>query len=463
MPFVPHTEADVKAMLAAIGVPGIDQLFDEIPERLRAGKLTQVPEGLSEMEVARLMNARASQDGTYLNFLGAGAYEHHIPAAVWEIVTRGEFYSAYTPYQAEASQGTLQLLYEYQTMMASLTGMDVSNASLYDGASGLAEAVLMAVRAHKKSRRVLMPKTVHPIYRQVVHAIVKNQAIDLVEVAYDARSGHTSLDALKGHAGGDFAALVIPQPNFFGVLEDADELTDWAHANGMLAIALVNSTSLALLKAPGEWGAKGADIAVGEGQPLGVPLSSGGPYFGFMCCKEALMRQMPGRIIGATVDKDGKRGYTLTLQAREQHIRRSKATSNICTNQGLMVTAATIYMALVGPEGLERVAAASHANTNALVEKLTAIKGVARVFDRPVFHEAVLRLDAPVTETLRALEAQGILGGYDLADHYPELSPALLVCATEVRTAEDIQQYAFHLERIVSRRRLDPSCAVKVT
>ncbi len=463
MPFIPHTEADVKAMLAAIGVKSIDQLFEEIPAALRAGKLTQVPEGLSEMEVARLMSARSQQDGTYINFLGAGAYEHHIPAAVWEIVTRGEFYTAYTPYQAEASQGTLQLLYEYQTMMASLTGMDVSNASLYDGASGLAEAVLMAVRAHKKSRRVLMPKTVHPIYRKVVHAIVKNQAIELVEVAYDAKGGHISLDALKSHAGGDFAALVIPQPNFFGVLEDADELTDWAHANHMLAVALVNPTSLALLKAPGEWGAKGADIAVGEGQPLGAPLSSGGPYFGFMSCKEALVRQMPGRIIGATVDKDGKRGYTLTLQAREQHIRRSKATSNICTNQGLMVTAATIYMALVGPEGLERVAAASHANTNALVEKLTAIKGVARIFDRPVFHEAVLRFDAPVADTLRALEAQGILGGYDLADHYPELGQAVLVCATETRTAEDIQQYAFHLERVVSKRRLDPPCAVKVT
>ncbi len=471
MPFIPHTEADVKAMLAAIGVSSIDQLFEEIPAALRAGKLTQVPEGLSEMEVAHLMNARAQQDGTYINFLGAGAYEHHIPAAVWEIVTRGEFYTAYTPYQAEASQGTLQLLYEYQTMMASLTGMDVSNASLYDGASGLAEAVLMAVRAHtrtpgtgkKSSRRVLMPKTVHPIYRKVVHAIVKNQNIELIEVGYDARGGHTSLDALKAHAGGDYAALVIPQPNFFGVLEDADELTDWAHANNMLAIALVNPTSLALLKAPGEWGAKGADIAVGEGQPLGAPLSSGGPYFGFMSCKEALVRQMPGRIIGATVDKDGKRGYTLTLQAREQHIRRSKATSNICTNQGLMVTAATIYMALVGPEGLERVAAASHTNTNALVEQLTAIKGVTRVFDRPVFHEAVLRLDAPVADTLRALEAQGILGGYDLADHYPELGQALLVCATETRTSGDIAQYAFHLERIVSKRRLDPPCAVKVT
>jgi glycine dehydrogenase subunit 1 len=462
MPFIPHTDADVKAMLAAIGARSIDELFDEIPVKLRAGKLTQVPQALNEQQVTRLMFERAGQDGLYLNFLGAGAYEHHIPAAVWEIVTRGEFYTAYTPYQAEASQGTLQLLYEYQTMMASLTGMDVSNASLYDGASGLAEAVLMAVRAHKKSRRILMPVTVHPIYRQVVRAIVKNQNIELVEVSYDTKGGHTPIDALKKHADGEFAALVIPQPNFFGVLEDVDELTDWAHANNMLAIALVNPTALAILKVPGEWGAKGADVAVGEGQPLGAPLSSGGPYFGFMCCKEALVRQMPGRIIGRTVDLEGKPGFTLTLQAREQHIRRSKATSNICTNQGLVVAAATIYMALLGPEGLERVAAACHANTNALVEKLTAIKGVARVFDRPVFHEAVLRLDAPVGEMLRALEAQGILGGYDLSAHYPELGESMLVCATETRAAADIEQYAFHLERIVSKRRLDPPCAYKV-
>ena len=294
MPFIPHTEADVKAMLAAIGVASIDQLFEEIPERLRAGKLTQVPEGLSEMDVARLMTARANQDGSYLNFLGAGAYEHHIPAAVWEIVTRGEFYSAYTPYQAEASQGTLQLLYEYQTMMASLTGMDVSNASLYEGASGLAEAVLMAVRAHKKARKVLMPSTVHPIYRRVVEAIVRNQNIELVEIPHCPEGGHTIPEALKQYAGGEFAALVIPQPNFFGVLEEVDALTDWAHANNMLAIGLVNPTALAVLTPPGEWGAKGADIAVGEGQPLGAPLSSGGPYFGFMCCKQALVRQMPG-------------------------------------------------------------------------------------------------------------------------------------------------------------------------
>jgi len=345
--------------------------------------------------------------------------------------------------------------------MASLTGMDISNASLYDGASGLAEAVLMAVRAHKKARKILMPSTVHPIYRRVVQAIVTNQNIELVEIPCCTEGGHTIPESLKMYEGGEFAALVIPQPNFFGVLEEVDALTDWAHASGMLAIGLVNPTALALLTPPGEWGAKGADIAVGEGQPLGAPLSSGGPYYGFMCCKEALVRQMPGRIIGRTVDKDGKPGFTLTLQAREQHIRRSKATSNICTNQGLVVTASTIYMALLGPEGLERVAQACHANTLALIEKLTAIKGVTRVFNHPVFHEVVLCLDVPVSETLRALEAQGILGGYDLTEHYPHLGQSLLVCATETRTQEDIEQYAFHLERIVSKRRLDPPCAVK--
>ena len=454
MPFNPHTEDDVRAMLAAIGVSGIEQLFDEIPRELLSGKLEKLPPRLTEWEVARLMRARARQDGEPLCFLGAGAYEHHIPAAVWEIATRGEFYTAYTPYQAEASQGTLQLLYEYQTMMASLTGMDVSNASLYDGASGLAEAVLMAVRANRnsKSKRILMPRTVHPHYRKTVRTIVGNQGIVLEELDYDRSGGHIDPATLPQEPG-DFAALVIPQPNFFGVLEEVDELTAWAHRHGALVIAVVNPLALALLTPPGEWGDKGADIAVGEGQPLGIPLSSGGPYFGFMCCKKEHVRQMPGRIVGRTVDRDGKEGFTLTLQAREQHIRRSKATSNICTNQGLMVTAATIHMAIMGPEGLARAAAASHANTRALVERLTAIAGVTKVFDRPLFHEAVLRLDAPVSEVLRALAAQNVLGGYNLSMDYPELGNALLVCATETKNTEDIETYARHLERILSKQK----------
>jgi len=456
MPFIPHTEDDVREMLASIGVTSIDALFDEIPQALRSGGLTQVPEGMSEMEVTRLMHARAERDGRYSNFIGAGAYEHHIPAAVWQLVSRGEFYSAYTPYQAEASQGTLQLLYEYQTMMASLTGMDVSNASLYDGASGLAEAVLMAVRAHRHSRRILMPKTVHPYYRRTVQAIVSAQNIELVELEYDTETGVTTT-----LPEGDFAALVIPQPNFFGCLEDADALTDWAHDHGGLAIGLVNPTSLALLKPPGKWGANGADIATGEGQPLGAPLASGGPYFGFLACKQDFVRQMPGRIIGRTVDLEGKPGFTLTLQAREQHIRRAKATSNICTNQGLLVTAATIYLSLLGPEGLKRVALASHANTQALVAKLTQIPGVTLAFDRPLFHEAVLKLDTPAAGVLHALEAQGILGGFDLMPTYPELGNALLVCATETKTEADLQQFADHLARIMGRQQSAPPCPIK--
>jgi glycine dehydrogenase subunit 1 len=451
MPFIPHTEQEVRDMLAAVGAASVEELFDEIPAALRSS-LKQVPAGLSEMEVARLMTERAAQDDNALCFAGAGAYQHHIPAAVWEITTRGEFYTAYTPYQAEASQGTLQVLYEYQTMMAGLTGMAVSNASLYDGASALAEAVLMAVRAnrHSKSKRILMPATVHPTYRKVVHAVVHNQGIELVELPYCTECGDTVPKSLERFKGEDFAALVIQQPNFFGVMEDVDPLTDWAHDNGMLVIAVVNPTSLALLKAPGEWGQRGADIVCGEGQPLGIPLSSGGPYFGFMCCKQDWVRQMPGRIVGGTVDRDGKPGFTLTLQAREQHIRRSKATSNICTNQGLAVTAATIYMALLGADGLERVAAASHANTARLVEKLTAIKGVSRVFSRPVFHEAVLRLERPVAQVLEALAAQGIVGGYSLREDYPELGEALLVCATETKTEADLDIFAAHLNAILN-------------
>jgi glycine dehydrogenase subunit 1 len=462
MPFIPHTETDVAEMLASIGAPSIDALFDEIPAELNCGGLAGIPEGLPEMAVTRLMHERAGQDGFWLNFIGAGAYEHHIPAAVWQIVGRGEFYSAYTPYQAEASQGTLQLIYEYQTMMTRLTGLDVSNASLYDGASALAEAVLMAVRADKRgARRVLVPATVSPRYVAVARAIVKNQGIELASVPYDAETGATRVADLDTLAGGAAAALVIPQPNFFGVLEPVDVLTDWAHAQGMLAIALVNPTSLALLKAPGKWGQKGADICVGDGQPLGAPMSSGGPYFGFMTCKQALVRQMPGRIVGRTVDSEGKPGFVLTLQAREQHIRRSKATSNICTNQGLLMTAASIYMSLLGPAGLKNVALSAHANTRALADKLAAVPGVRRAFAGSVFHEAVIRVDRPVDEVLRALRAQGILGGHALGKDYPELADCILVCATETKTDGDLDRYAQQLERILSRRREAPPCAYK--
>jgi glycine dehydrogenase subunit 1 len=451
MPFIPHTDTDIRDMLDAIGVNSIDALFDEIPAALRAKPLTAIPEAMNEMALGRFMQERATQDGKPLNFIGAGAYEHHIPAAVWAIVSRGEFYSAYTPYQAEASQGTLQLLYEYQTMIASLTGMEVSNASLYDGASALGEACLMAVRAHRKSKslRILVPTSVNPTYMQVAQVVAGNQSIKFEPTPFQSGVGTIGVAALDQYKGQDITALVIQQPNFFGQLEDVDALTDWAHANGTMVIAVVNPMTLALLKPPGQWGQKGVDIVVGDGQPLGVPLSGGGPYFGFMTTRMEYVRQMPGRIIGRTVDLEGKQGFTLTLQAREQHIRRSKATSNICTNQGLLVTAATIYMSIVGPDGLERVASECVARTAELVAALSKVKGVKVAFAGSRFHEAVLTLDKPIAPVLEKLAAKGIVGGYDISRHYPELGNALLVCATETRTSEDIAKYAVSLAEAV--------------
>jgi glycine dehydrogenase subunit 1 len=451
MPFIPHTDSDVASMLETINAPNIDALFDEIPAALRIKSLAGIPEAMTEMEIGRLMQSRAQQDGRPLNFIGAGAYEHHIPAAVWAIVTRGEFYSAYTPYQAEASQGTLQLLYEYQTMMASLTGMQVSNASLYDGASAVAEACLMAVRAHRRSKsaRILVPASLNPTYLQVSRAITEGQNLTFDVLPYEPKLGTTQASGLDSFKGQDITAVVIQQPNFFGQLEDVDAITDWAHANNALVIAVVNPLSLAILKPPGEWGTKGVDIVVGDGQPLGVPLSSGGPYFGFMTARMEHVRQMPGRIIGRTVDLDGKQGFTLTLQAREQHIRRSKATSNICTNQGLLVTAATIHMSLLGAAGLEQVASASQRQTTSLIDALTKIKGVRLAFSGPRFHEAVLQLDRKVDEVLEKLAQAGVIGGFDLTRFYPELGNALLVCATEVRTDEDIERYAAALAEVM--------------
>ncbi|MGB0128153.1 MAG: aminomethyl-transferring glycine dehydrogenase subunit GcvPA [Rhodocyclaceae bacterium] len=443
MPFIPHTDDDVTAMLSSIGAATLDDLFDEIPPSLQCGDLPGIPPALGEMDITRLMTERAESDGRQRVFLGAGAYEHHIPAAVWQIATRGEFYSAYTPYQAEASQGTLQLLYEFQTMMASLTGLDVSNASLYDGASALAEAILMAVRVSKSAtRRVLVPRTVHPLYRRTAQAIVRHQGIQLVDIPFDAAAGTTALGALDEQAGEGVAALVIPAPNFFGQLEDVNALTDWAHEHSAQAIAVCNPMALALIKPPGQRGETGADICCGDAQPLGIPLSGGGPYLGYLTAKKALVRQMPGRIIGRTVDMEGRPGFTLTLQAREQHIRRSKATSNICTNQGLMVTAATIYMAITGAEGLARIAAACHANTRRLAELLDGIPGVGTVFQGPFFHETVVRLPRPATGLIEQLAAQGFLAGFDLKNDYPELGNTLLVCATETKTEADLQAFA---------------------
>lgn len=447
MPFIPHTKEDVQEMLNTLSIKQIDDLFDEIPKELKQVSLAQVPPGMSEMELGRLMRARAKLDGGMLCFIGAGAYEHHIPAAVWEVATRGEFYTAYTPYQAEASQGSLQLIYEYQTMMAALMGLEVSNASLYDGASALAEAILMAVRLESKKNKssILLPKTIHPAYRQTVKTIVGQQGIKLIEVPYLKATGKIDFNALKQLMSDDVAAVVIPQPNFFGVLEDVDTLVDWAREQKILSIAVVNPMAMALLKPPGHWGQEGVDMACGEGQPLGIPLASGGPYYGFLCCKKIHVRQMPGRIVGRTVDLDGKPGFVLTLQAREQHIRRAKATSNICTNQGLMVTASTIYMSLMGPDGLRNTAAICHQRAQELKRALLQVSGVEAVFSAPFFNEIVIRLSKPVDGVLQKLATRQIQGGYSLNEHYPELSHCLLVCATETKNSEDIQQLAKHL------------------
>lgn len=448
MPFIPHTDAETQEMLREIGVSNIDQLYDEIPQSLINQLLPNIPEGLGEFELKKLLTSKLKHDQLGTCFIGAGAYEHHIPSAVSAIVSRGEFLTAYTPYQAEASQGNLQLIYEFQTMIASLMGLEAANASVYDGACALTEAILMAIRVNKQQDKIiLMPRTVHPAYRYVVESIVRQQGIKVEEIDFDLTTGQTDMRNLAPYVNKNVAALVIPQPNFFGILEEVDLLTDWAHAQNALAIAVVNPTAMALLKEPGKWGKNGADIACGEGQPLGIPLASGGPYFGFMACKIKYVRQMPGRIVGRTVDLTGKEGFTLTLQAREQHIRRAKATSNICTNQGLMVTAATIYMSLVGSTGLKQVASASHAGAKHLLTKLTERSSLKRLFKTPFFHEFVIQLEQPVKTVLERLVANGIQGGYDLSKEYPELGNALLVCVTETKTKEDLTNYCLEFAK----------------
>lgn len=447
MPYIPHTREDTEFMLNSIGAPDIQALFDEIPADIQQAEMTHVPPGINEMDMLKQAGVLAEKNRNGVCFIGAGSYEHHIPSAVWDIASRGEFLTAYTPYQAEASQGTLQLLYEFQTMIAELTGMDVANASLYDGASALAEAVLMAVRINvrSKSRRILVAGTVHPLYRETLDTIVRNQQIEILTLPFDMEQGTTPFSALQQYQGDDITALVIAQPNFFGCLEQVDAMTDWAHENNVVSIACVNPVSLGILKPPGLWGQKGVDIACGEGQPFGSPMASGGPYFGFFSTRMHHVRQMPGRLIGRTVDMDGKTGFSLTLQAREQHIRREKAKSNICTNQGLLVTAATIHMSLLGPRGLENVATQCHHNTHELINALTQIPGVQCAFRAPCFHEVLLKMPGPVNDILAFLHDRGIEGGYPVDTHYPELDNTLLVCATEMRTSEDIASYAKNL------------------
>lgn len=454
MPYIPHTEDDTRAMLDSIGVSNIEDLFDEIPKHLRQGDFQNIPSGCNEMQMLQQAASLAKKNQNGICFIGAGAYEHHIPAVVWDIASRGEFLTAYTPYQAEASQGTLQLLYEFQSMIAELTGMDVANASMYDGATALAEAVLMAARIKRDQsiHKVLVPESLHPLYRKTLDTILTQQNIEIISLAMDKAIGVSDINNLNKFENQGITALIIAQPNFFGGLEPVDALSNWAHSHNILSIACVNPIALGLLKAPSEWGEHGVDIVCGEGQPLGAPMASGGPYFGFFSTRLKHVRQMPGRLVGRTVDLEGKEGFTLTLQAREQHIRRAKATSNICTNQGLLVTAACIHMSLLGPHGLQAVAAHSHHNTQKLIQALTNIPGVTRVFEHDVFHECLINLPESAAEIIQELAKHGILGGYAIAEHYPEYPNALLICATEMRTDEEIEQYATRLTELLCKR-----------
>lgn len=452
MPFIPHTEKEVSEMLTAMGVNSIDALFDEIPVELPLANLNYIPEGMDEYAAIRLLADRAPRYKMGSCFIGAGSYEHHIPAAVWDIVTRGEFYTAYTPYQPEASQGTLEVIYEYQTMMTELMAMEVSNASLYDGASALVEAVLMALRVQKNgSQKILVPYNLHPHYRDVLHSILKYHPIELVTWQFDAKTGCVDLSQLNSSDNDAYAAVILAQPNFFGGIEGADDITRITHQKNAMLIAVVNPLAMALFSPPGKWGEQGADIVCGEGQSLGVPMAGGGPYFGFLCCRKKDIRQLPGRIVGRTQDAHGKNGFVLTLQAREQHIRRAKATSNICTNQGLLVTAATIYMRLLGGAGLQRVAKICFEKTNNLKKMLSALNSVSIEFESNSFHEFVIRLHRPVKDVLDYMRENELQAGLNITAFYPVLENCLLVCVTETKTEKDLERYQQCLSQAMNK------------
>ena len=440
MAYILNTPDDVRVMLDKIGIGAIDDLFDVIPSNLRLDRPLSVPPALGELELTAHMAALAAKDqgaDSRPCFLGGGSYDHFIPAVVDSLSGRGEFYTAYTPYQAEASQGTLQAIFEYQTLITQLTGLDVSNASLYDGGSAVAEAVLMALSVNLKGGRVVLCGSVHPEYRQTVKTYLANLSVELVEVP--AESGRVDPKSLADATTDRTCAVVIQYPNVFGQLEDVEALVAAAHANGAVAIVSVDPISLGLLRRPETYG---ADIVVAEGQSLGNPLAYGGPYLGILACREEFVRKIPGRIVGQTTDRNGKRCWVLTLQTREQHIRREKATSNICTNQGLFALRASIYLAVMGPSGLRQAAELSTRKAHYAAERLTALPGVSLAFDGPFFKEFVLRVPGDPRALLSEVGRLGYHGGIALADWGPGLDDAILVAVTEKRTKAEIDGLA---------------------
>ncbi|AEG61487.1 aminomethyl-transferring glycine dehydrogenase subunit GcvPA [Desulforamulus ruminis] len=442
MHYIPHTARERRQMLAALGLDSTDQLFQDIPRELLFNGELRVEGGWSEMELAGHLSGLARMNsGTdeLVCFLGAGAYDHYIPSAVKHVLSRSEFYTAYTPYQPEISQGVLQSIFEYQSMICLLTGMDVANASMYDGASALAEGALMACAATKRDA-VVVARTVHPEYREVLRTYMFGPGVAVKEVPF--RDGVTPVEEVIQQLDKNTAALLVQYPNFFGSMEDLNGLAEAAHAVGALLVVCADPIALGLLQAPGSCG---ADIVVGEGQSLGIPLSYGGPHLGFLACKEKLMRRMPGRIVGQTVDVEGRRSFVLTLQAREQHIRREKATSNICSNQALCALAATVYLSLVGREGLRRVAELCLQKIAYAKKLLSGVSGCRLPWHSPTFKEFVVKTGPSPREVNRRLLQQGILGGLDLEPYYPELAGHMLICVTEKRTRQEIESLAERL------------------
>jgi glycine dehydrogenase subunit 1 len=437
MRYLPHTEEDIRQMLDAIGVKNLDDLFVEIPAALRLNRPIDLPEPLSEAELLRQLSRMTAEHAAapvFSSFLGGGAYNHFIPAVVDQLASRSEFYTAYTPYQPEISQGTLQAIFEYQTLICQLTGMDVANASMYDGASACAEAVLMSARATRR-KKVLLSEGLHPEYRQTVKTYCSYLEMELVEVPL-AADGRTDLSAATELIDADCAALVVGYPNFFGCIEDLKTLGEKVHAEGaMLVTAVQEPVALGLLKSPGELG---ADIVIGEGQSLGLPVSFGGPGIGFFAARQKVVRSMPGRLIGETVDADGHRGFVLTLATREQHIRREKATSNICSNQGLCALMVTIYLSLLGKQGLRELAGQNLAKAAYARQQIAALQGFSLPFTAPGFNEFVVETGLPVAPLLEKLATEKILAGIPLAKFYPGMDNRFLVCVTEQNSREEI-------------------------
>ncbi|MDP7551879.1 MAG: aminomethyl-transferring glycine dehydrogenase subunit GcvPA [Nitrospinaceae bacterium] len=448
MRFIPHTEQDIREMLKKIGLRNIDELFASIPDTLRLrDKVLDLPTALSETELVSTFKhtqKRNPDPDEMSTFLGAGAYRHYSPALIGNLVLRGEFSTSYTPYQPEVSQGTLQAIFEFQTMIVMLTGMDIANASMYDGASALAEAVLMAHRINGKNE-FLIARAVHPEYRQTVTTYLRGTDHQLIDVPYDSR-GKTDLEFIRSNLSDKTSAVVLQTPNFFGIVEEYEALgKELAERDALLIVAVTEPLSLGILKPPGE---RGADIVVGEAQSFGLPVSFGGPYVGFFATREQYVRQVPGRITGETTDRDGRRAFVLTLSTREQHIRRERATSNICTNQGLCALAATVYLAVMGKQGLRELAVLNLRKADYLKNKLSKVGGFEIRFNADTFNEFVLKCPKPATEVRDSLLEHKILAGLPLGGHYPELADSLLLCATEMNTVEAIDRLTEKLEGI---------------